>query len=55
MKSPLANLILSLLGAFCIFVGMAVHPSLIILGLGLVISILAILFRFEKRERRRRV
>ena len=51
MKPPLANLGLGLVGAFLIFVGLGVHPSLIILGLGLLISLVAMLVGFERSER----
>jgi hypothetical protein len=36
-----------------LFVGLAVHPSLIILAVGLLLSLTATLVRFEKRNPRR--
>lgn len=53
MKPPLANFLLGLLGAFLIFVGVGVHPNVVIIAGGLLLSLTAILFRFEKRMRRR--
>jgi hypothetical protein len=53
MTPPVANLTLGLLGAFLIFVGVGVHPNLIIIAIGLMLSLTAVLFRFEKRPRRR--
>lgn len=35
MRPPLLNFVMGLLGALLIFVGMAVHPSLILIGVGL--------------------
>jgi 1,4-dihydroxy-2-naphthoate octaprenyltransferase len=52
MKPPLANLLIALLGMLVIFVGMAIHPSLIVIGLGLLICLIGILFRFERRKAR---
>jgi hypothetical protein len=40
------------LAALILFVGLAVHPSLIILAVGLLLSLIATLIRFEKRNPR---
>jgi len=53
MKPPLANFLLGLLGVFLVFVGMAVHPNLVVIAIGLLLSLTAFLFRFEKRRRKR--
>ncbi|HEU0074776.1 MAG TPA: hypothetical protein VFS30_12305 [Dehalococcoidia bacterium] len=54
MKPPLLNFVLGLLGAFVLFVGIAVHPNVLISATGLLLSLIAILFRFERRESSRR-
>jgi len=40
MRPPLPNLLITLLGAFLTFVGLTVHPSVIVLAVGFVLSLI---------------
>ena len=50
MKPPLANFLITLAGAFLIFVGLGVHPSFILITVGCVLSLAGMMVRFEKRK-----
>lgn len=53
MNPRLPNTLLALLVAAILFVGIAVHPSVIVLSVGTTLGVLAILVGFERRQRRR--
>jgi hypothetical protein len=54
MKPPPTNTLLALLATLILFVGLAVHPSVIVLGAGAVVRLVALLVGFDRRPGRRR-
>lgn len=49
--SPLSNVFLTAFGSLVLFAGLALHPSLILIGVGAFLFLVAALVRIESRGR----